>query len=274
MAHRSHPARRRHSRISCASCGHVMSSQSSLVEHVCPGEDPAYIVEQLDDRASDHGRFLIIAANVGVHVLALIGLFVLIAVGQPGERLLVWQSAMMVAGGAFSASITNYYFPRHGSGGAARPRSGRARQVTIEPPAPVRQRSVAIIGSFRQFYPEVCRAAAIFSAAGLTVTAPAISTVVNGGAKFVRFAVDPPSTSDEELQERALARILSADVVYVVAPGGYIGLTTSYELGQVQLRRIPVFYSHSIADLPITIPAGAVWEASALAAALAIEPDE
>lgn len=283
MSHRSHPAHRRGSRLNCASCGHRLSGGARLVEHVAPGDSPVYVIEE---RETERSRILIIAANVGVHVLSLIGLFVLITTGQPDERVLIWQSTIF-AGGVLSAGITTYYFtrrmekeapgrrtldaveiaPRPVAAGPVVPAVPRPVVTLTEPPRP--PISVAVIGSFRKFYPEVCRVAGIFAGAGMTVAAPVISTIVNQGAEFVRFAVDPPAASDEELQALALERIFSADLVYVFAPDGYIGRTTCYELGQVLDRGIPIFYSHPIKDLPISIPAGAVCEATALASRFA-----
>lgn len=273
MTHRSHPAHRRSTQI---------AHRSPFIERVTPGDSRVYMLEEPRVASRERARLLIIAANVGVHVLSLIGLFALITTGQPEGRLLIWQSTM-IAGGALSAAITTYYFTRRMElSGRSHPREPETQPAAAGPIVPIvpivavgnaeppgRPRSVAIIGSFRKFYPEVCQTAGIFIGAGLTVAAPVISSIINPGADFVRFAVDPPGSSDEDLQALALARILAADLVYVVAPGGYIGRTTCYELGQVFNRGIPVFYSHRVGDLPISIPEGAVCEATALAAAIA-----
>ncbi|WP_349880066.1 NUDIX domain-containing protein [Micromonospora sp. HUAS YX12] len=129
----------------------------------------------------------------------------------------------------------------------------------------MRPLAVSIVGSFRQYYPEVLEAAAIFSEAGITVASPAVSTIVNPGAEFVRFRGDNPESADHEIQSDTMQKILSSDFVYVVAPNGYIGRTTSYELGSIRDRDIPVYFSAPPRDLPVPVPAEAVVSAGQLA---------
>jgi hypothetical protein len=131
---------------------------------------------------------------------------------------------------------------------------------------------VAIIGSFRHHYDEVCRAAEVFASSGLRVASPTISRIVNPGADFVRFEVDPVGSTDAELQEQALARILAADVVYVVAPGGYVGRTTCYELGVVCAFSVPLYFSEIPTDLPIAVPSWRVCKYADLARELTAQP--
>ncbi len=118
----------------------------------------------------------------------------------------------------------------------------------------MRSVKISIIGSFRRSYPEVVEAARLFTAAGLTVLSPAISRIINPGADFVRFEGDSPESTDHEIQAATLRKILSSDLVYVVAPGGYIGRTTSYELGSVIDRDIPLYFSCLPVDLPVSVP--------------------
>lgn len=44
----------------------------------------------------------------------------------------------------------------------------------------------------------------------------------------------------------------------MVAPGGYVGVTTCYELGRAHGRRIPTYFSDVPRDLPIEVPPGSV----------------
>ncbi|MFD4671822.1 hypothetical protein ACFWNN_18965 [Lentzea sp. NPDC058450] len=112
---------------------------------------------------------------------------------------------------------------------------------------------VAVIGSFRQHYDEVVAAVVELVESGLTVTTPPISSITNPGELFVRFELDPPHVSDGEIQAATLKKILSSDAVYVVAPNGYIGRTTCYELGRVHEKGVPVFYSEVPVDLPLEV---------------------
>jgi len=114
--------------------------------------------------------------------------------------------------------------------------------------------SVSIIGSFRQNYDAVIQVAEEFESLGVTVSSPAVSRIINPGAGFVRFETDSPWLPDQLIQAAALRRILSSDLVYVVAPGGYVGITTCYELGRVQECRIPTYFSAAPRDLPIAVP--------------------
>jgi hypothetical protein len=134
--------------------------------------------------------------------------------------------------------------------------------------------TVAIIGSFRQFYSdEVAPVIEVFEAARIPVLSPPKSTVRDRTKPFVRFASDPDETeaTDYELQERALERILSASFVYVVAPRGYIGRTTLLEFGQIRERRIPAFFSAIPDDLPVRIEKSAVVAARDLVRRIAAE---
>ncbi|MFD9584869.1 NUDIX domain-containing protein [Streptomyces sp. NPDC059980] len=117
--------------------------------------------------------------------------------------------------------------------------------------------SVSLVGSFRQHYPQVVKAAQTFTDAGFTVESPPISPIVKHG-QFVRFECDPPLSSDHAIQAATLKKIFTSDFVYVVNPGGYIGRTTAYELGCVNERGMAVFYAEPPDDLPIEVPEGTV----------------
>jgi hypothetical protein len=118
--------------------------------------------------------------------------------------------------------------------------------------------SVSIIGSFRNYYPDVSRTVRAFEALGITVRSPVVSRIINPGADFPRFETDCPQSSDLYIEAVTMEKIFASDLVYVVAPGGYVGRTTCYELGRVHERAIPVYYSAPPRDLPIEIPPGSV----------------
>ncbi|WP_434452088.1 hypothetical protein [Lentzea sp. E54] len=114
--------------------------------------------------------------------------------------------------------------------------------------------SAAVIGSFRRHYAEVVAVVRELEEAGFEVRSPVVSRIINPGAAYVRFETDLPQLSNLDIQAATLAKILDSDVVYLVAPGGYVGRTTCYELGCVQERGIPVYFSEVPEDLPIAIP--------------------
>jgi hypothetical protein len=114
--------------------------------------------------------------------------------------------------------------------------------------------SVAVIGSFRQHYVVVCEAIDAFRAGGWRVLSPAGSAILEPGLDFVRFETDEAKLSDAEVQAVTLRNILKADLTFVVAPDGYVGRTTCYEIGRLmQAKRVVIFSEHP-RDLPIEIP--------------------
>lgn len=129
--------------------------------------------------------------------------------------------------------------------------------------------SVSLIGSFRQHYQEVRKAAKIFTAGGLVVKSPPISGIIDREQEFVRFESDPPFASDCEIQTATLEKIFSSDFVYVVNPDGYIGRTTAYELGRIHERGMAVFYAEPPKDLVVEVPDGTVLSADELVAGIA-----
>jgi hypothetical protein len=113
--------------------------------------------------------------------------------------------------------------------------------------------SVSIIGSFRQFYDDVLRALRSFTDAGWIITSPRGSPIIRPGIPFVRFVTDPTDWDDATVQTATLHRILRADLTYVIAPQGYLGRTTCYELGRIIQADQPVYFSAQPKDLPITV---------------------
>ena len=129
-------------------------------------------------------------------------------------------------------------------------------------------RKVAVIGSFRRFYPQILDAMAAFARESLAVTSPTGAAITREG-EFVRFASDPQDWSNREVQTATLVKMFAADIVFAVAPGGYVGRTTCYEIGRLCQARKPVVFSDVPHDLPIACPATHVMPAAALARRLA-----
>jgi hypothetical protein len=123
---------------------------------------------------------------------------------------------------------------------------------------------VAIIGSFKQHYGLVREAIEEFRRAGWDVRSPAGAEILEEGIDFVRFSSDQADLSDAEVQTVTLGNIFSAQFVFVVAPGGYIGRTTCYEVGRLVQARKPVYFSELPLDLPIQIAPDFVSSATAL----------
>ncbi len=113
---------------------------------------------------------------------------------------------------------------------------------------------IAIIGSFKQHFTEVQVAIKVFRTHNIINTTPVGSSVIEPGIDFVRFGDDLTEESDEMVQSITLKRIFNAGVVYVVAPSGYVGKTTCYEIGRVLQKKMPIYFSSHPRDLPIRIP--------------------
>lgn len=128
----------------------------------------------------------------------------------------------------------------------------------------MKERSIAIVGSFKQHNRLVQEACAAFRSAGIRVTSPLGQELLMDGLDFVRFDSDNATWSDSAIQSLALHRILGADLVYVVAPAGYIGKTTCYEVGRIVQRRQPLYFSSQPLDLPLSVPESFILEQNAL----------
>ena len=113
---------------------------------------------------------------------------------------------------------------------------------------------IAIIGSFRKHYEIVRSAIHVFRGAGLEVTSPLGTDVIEQGVDFVRFTSDPQEDEDPTVQSETLRRIFSADLTFVVAPAGYVGRTTCYEIGRLTQARMPIYFSERPDDLPLYVP--------------------
>ena len=133
---------------------------------------------------------------------------------------------------------------------------------------------MSIIGSFRQHYQEVLTTWLEFQGAGWTVTSPLGSAVIEEGIPFVRFETDEPAWNDPTVQTVALHRILRSCLTYVVAPDGYVGRTTCYELGRVLQADQPVYFSTQPLDLPLAVPRTHVLTPGELIARLVFECPE
>ena len=113
--------------------------------------------------------------------------------------------------------------------------------------------TIGIIGSFRQHYDQVLYTWNIFTQYGIPVITPKGTTIIEKDIPFVRFVSDNPTYDDFAVQSLTLHRLMSTYVVYVVAPGGYVGRTTSYEIGRLLQAQKPLYFSNQPADLPIQV---------------------
>jgi hypothetical protein len=127
------------------------------------------------------------------------------------------------------------------------------------------RKSVALIGSFKSHYRVVRSAMAVLQQAGIGITSPLGTDIRVPGIPFVRFESDDPALSDGFVQSLTMQRIFQADLVYVIAPRGYVGRTTCYEVGRVIQAACPIYFSDHPLDLPVEIPTSHVLSPETLA---------
>ncbi len=116
----------------------------------------------------------------------------------------------------------------------------------------------SIIGSFRKYYSEVVSLIEFLETCHIHVLSPKRSSIVNPQEWFVRLQTDDPEYEPVEIELIALHRILRSNFVYVLCPAGYVGKTTSYEIGCIHERGIPLYFSEQPEDLPIAVATSAI----------------
>lgn len=116
--------------------------------------------------------------------------------------------------------------------------------------------TISVIGSFRKHYGAILAAVREFRRVGFTVESPSGAPIIDPDVEFVRLEGDAPHRSDVDIQARTMDKLLRSSTIYVVAPGGYIGRTTCYEIGRLIQSGQTLYFSERPADLPIMIGEG------------------
>lgn len=98
-----------------------------------------------------------------------------------------------------------------------------------------------IIGSFRRHYEPMTGVIQYFHEQGIEVLSPKEAKILNPEDEFVIFDYDPPYLSRKELEDLVLEKMHRSHFVYLVNPGGYVGLSTSFEVGYCAAHGIDVF---------------------------------
>lgn len=124
-----------------------------------------------------------------------------------------------------------------------------------------------IHGSFTKHFPEIQRTAKLFEDIGIEVLAPRAGRLASEIDGFGLF--DDETNKDPRLIEleylHNLKRLGPNGFSYFVNPGGYIGKSTSYEIGIAQLTNVRCFYIHKPKDHPVYVHKNAVWPPEDLA---------
>ena len=117
-------------------------------------------------------------------------------------------------------------------------------------------------GSFRRHFNEIKRTHKLFSNAGIEVLAPEFSGIECEKDGFVLLQSDVADDPRmiELLYLQKLKRLSENGFSYFVNPEGYIGKSTSYELGIAQISNVRCFFSEKPQDHPAYIHQNSVWQ--------------
>ena len=117
-------------------------------------------------------------------------------------------------------------------------------------------KTIAFIGSFRKptHYAFVKKGVELFRKNNIIVNSPKGSDVSGIIDEFVLFETDPKGLSPADIQTITLDKILKSDAVFVCDLEGYVGRTTSYEIGFCLSRKVPLYFLSAPRDLPIAVP--------------------
>jgi ADP-ribose pyrophosphatase YjhB (NUDIX family) len=132
--------------------------------------------------------------------------------------------------------------------------------------APKKFRCV-IHGSFQKHFDEITRVHRIFAEAGIEVLAPELSDIIaieNGFATLESDVTKDPRMT-ELLYLHNLKRLGANGFSYFIDPEGYIGKSTSYELGIAQISNVRCFFMAPPADHPAYLHSNSIWQPKLLA---------
>ena len=122
-------------------------------------------------------------------------------------------------------------------------------------------------GSFRKHFVLIQEVYDIFTKAGIEVIAPKKSELGSAKDGFVFF--EGEENQDPRLIEllylHRLKEVGKNGFSYFVNPDGYIGKSTSYELGIAQLSNTRCFFYNALNDHPAYIHKNAIWNPADLA---------
>lgn len=97
-----------------------------------------------------------------------------------------------------------------------------------------------VSGSFNRFIAEVGEAVIELRGLGVQVLSPEDPIVVGAVGDFLFVASDPVHCL-KLVQDRHLAAIAASDFVWLVNPGGYVGVSAAMEIGYATRSGVPVF---------------------------------
>lgn len=122
-------------------------------------------------------------------------------------------------------------------------------------------------GSFRKHFDLIKKTHQLFTDAGIEVLAPRLSEIVSyeGGFALLEGEEQQDLRMVELIYLHHLKRLGENGFSYFVNPEGYIGKSTSYELGIAQIANTRCFFLDEPDDHPVYVHKNAVWKPENLA---------
>jgi len=108
---------------------------------------------------------------------------------------------------------------------------------------------VTLSGSLHQHIAAIASMAAEFKTRGAEVLSPTSTEVQREDKDGFVYLTDNHG-GPREIESGHLAAIGRSDLLYVVNPGGYLGLSTAMEIGYALARSVPVYSSDPITESP------------------------
>lgn len=122
-------------------------------------------------------------------------------------------------------------------------------------------------GSFRKHFKKIKEVHMVFSSYGVEVVAPEFSEIAAVKDGFAILDSDELVNPQmiELLYLTKLKKIGNNGFSYFVNEDGYLGKSTSYELGIAQVLGVPCFFLEKPADHPVYTPKNSLWKPENLA---------
>jgi hypothetical protein len=110
--------------------------------------------------------------------------------------------------------------------------------------------TATVSGSFHRHMDGITKAVYELASLSVRVLSPADPRVVAQQGEFL-FVASDRLRSVRLVQDRHLESIRSADFLWLVCPDGYVGQSASMEIGFAAGAGVPIFSTHSPADLTL-----------------------
>ena len=97
---------------------------------------------------------------------------------------------------------------------------------------------IGLIGSFQKYFVDIIEIMEYFSARNIEITSPKGKNITENINRFVRLDCDNTKLSNSMIQSITFTRLFNSDLIYVVDIKGYLGNTTSYEIGRLMEKNL------------------------------------